>query len=241
MDRIPDTTTGKRSSRGVVKFTKYLESDPRHQDQGWGIHRSWQRVPVKLRRIHEENDRALFWRDDGKEFPAVDVAEIDRNVNDQNLAQLENGCLIHCPVSLLRHMSRAGEFHIGAHMTRITVQDHCSHHVRYTTTDTTGGSSGGAAFVYPTDLLKRIHREFIGEDDPPGGVRVDGQGGDHPPRTRERKMRRCLSTTSTKATAQKPRNRGRKPTVRPSSVDAQGVLQTLVLLSEVSLLRVTRD
>jgi hypothetical protein len=123
LDRTPVTTTGKRSSRGVVKCTQYLESywvqirgtktkDREFTDQG--------RVPVKLLKSHEEKDWALFWRDDGKEFPAEDIAQIDRNMNDQNLVQLGDGCLIHCPVSLLRHMSRAGQFNIGAHMTRNT-------------------------------------------------------------------------------------------------------------------------
>eukprot|EP01033_Poteriospumella_lacustris_P011872 gene11872-8466_t len=81
-------SSGKRSSRGVVKCTQYLESywvlirgtktkDREFTDQG--------RVPVKLLKSHEEKDWALFWRDDGKEFPAEDIAQIDRNVNDQNL------------------------------------------------------------------------------------------------------------------------------------------------------------
>jgi hypothetical protein len=122
------------------------------------------RVPVKLLKFHVENDWALFWRDDGNQFAQEDIAEIDRDVKSQDLVKSENGCLIHCPVSLLKQMSRAGEFTIGAHLTKITVQDQSSHHVRYSTTDTTGGSSGGAVFVYPSPLLKCIHTEYIGED-----------------------------------------------------------------------------
>jgi hypothetical protein len=132
--------------------------DGKFTDQG--------RVPVKLLKFHVENDWALFWRDDGNEFPAEDIAQIDRDVNGQDLVKLENGCLIHCPVSLIRQMSRAGEFNIGPHLTKVTVQDQSTHHVRYSTADTTGGSSGGAVFVYPSGLLKCIHTEFIGEDPP---------------------------------------------------------------------------
>lgn len=164
LERIQDPN--KRSSRSV-KYTKYLES---YWVQGSGTMNTKKqftvedRVPVKLLKFHVKNDWALFWRDDGNEFLDADIAVIDRDVNNQDLVELQKGCLIHCPVSLLKQMTRAGEFNISPHLTKISVQDQSTHHVRYSTTDTTGGSSGGAMFVYPSGFLKCIHTEFIGED-----------------------------------------------------------------------------
>lgn len=111
------------------------------------------RVLIELYKFHLENDWALFTRTDGGEFDERQIARIKSVDPVGDLPSHMPVRVIHCPVALIRSLSRVGEMAINPQRALVALCGFSRHHVKYPLENFTEGSSGGALFTAAGELF----------------------------------------------------------------------------------------